>query len=135
AAPALASEHEPAGASRQIKPWSQLSPTRGWSGSAGVGLAAVPKYAGADRYRVLALPMLTLQWEHRLDISPIGGMRLDLRPGEALSFGPTLQYARGRRSRGELSDLPGTGGGFVAGIFAGYRTGPLTLNGDVVRAV
>jgi len=114
---------------REVTPWSELRLTEGWEVRLGIGAAALPETSGSDRYRTLVLPFVSVDWENRLSISPMGAVRFNLNPGGRLSFGPTVGYARGRRDRGPMSDLDRGGSGVTGGAFADYRLGPIRLSG------
>lgn len=106
-----------------------------WDVHLSLGAFVFPEYRGSRDYRALPLPMVGATWNNRLWLNPIGGARWSLTPDKALSVGPVVKYVRGRRNRGELSNLSRASGGFAGGVFAHYRLGPVQLEGEVIHAL
>ena len=61
---AFAALGAPAGTARAQESASPSAPS--WTGMAGIGVAAMPKYAGSDEYRVLPIPIVQLEYRGRL---------------------------------------------------------------------
>lgn len=97
----------------------------------GGGAIVLPRYSGADSYRVRPAPFIDLRYRDTLFFNPFSGLGWNaLRHGD-FRAGPALLYASGRRGRGALDGARSVRGGVAAGAFAEYRIDDLRLEADV----
>ncbi|MGH8202133.1 MAG: hypothetical protein ACREVO_17490 [Steroidobacteraceae bacterium] len=47
-------------------------PQAGWSGTLGAGLALAPKYPGASSERVRLAPLISIDYDDRVSVGPLG---------------------------------------------------------------
>jgi outer membrane protein len=74
----------------------------------GLGAQSAPRYEGAQRRKVSALPVLQVQWSNGIFISGMSaGMHLSSQP--SVEFGPLLAVQPGRTATGTASGLDGIG--------------------------
>lgn len=107
-----------------------------WNLTLGLGAAAVPTYAGSDRYEFRPIPLGEFRYGDWLSVSPrqvaitairIGGFRA----GPFLSFNYGRSEDQDSRLEG-LGDIPFTLG---AGAFLSYGVGPFEFRGEAQQAV
>lgn len=63
--------------------------------SLGLGIAHMPKYLGADKYEIRALPIINIKYR-RLTVGGINGVSYDIIKNKGLKAGVSLGYFRGR---------------------------------------
>ncbi|MFZ0498971.1 MAG: MipA/OmpV family protein [Steroidobacteraceae bacterium] len=108
----------------------------GWTGAVGLGLAAVPKYPGASTDRARLEPLVSINYGDRLFIGPLGVGVAAVR-WNGFRAGPILGFDRGRNESDDprlagLGDIPAS---VTAGVFAGYRAGPVEVSATARQAI
>jgi outer membrane scaffolding protein for murein synthesis (MipA/OmpV family) len=107
-----------------------------WSVTLGAGLAAVPRYPGADRHKVRPVPLVSIAYGDRLYLGPLG-LGLVALHWRGLRAGPMLGF-QGGRNEGDDPHLAGLGdisSSATGGAFAAYRLGPLAVSTVVRQAI
>ena len=102
--------------------------------SLGLGIAHMPKYSGADKYEVRALPILNIKYG-RLTVGGINGISYDIIKNKGLKAGVSLGYFRGR-DESDAKYLHGLGDiGSAASISTYLRKsfGSFYVAGNVAR--
>jgi MipA family protein len=108
----------------------------GWDVTLGIGVAGVPTYDGAEKYRARPVPLVSIRYDDLLFLGP-EGLGLTLLHWNGLRAGPVLGYGGGR----DQSDDPHLNGlgdiqpALTAGGFASYSFGRLTLATTLRQAV
>lgn len=100
----------------------------GWSISLGAGLAAVPKYPGASKDRARLAPLLSINYDGRAFVGPLGIGVAAVR-WNGFRAGPVLGFERGR-SQSDDPHLAGLGNistSVTAGLFADYTRGAVAI--------
>ncbi|MCK8516218.1 MipA/OmpV family protein [Methylonatrum kenyense] len=97
----------------------------------GGGAIVLPRYSGADSYRVRPAPFIDARYRDSLFFNPFSGLGWNAIRTEHFRAGPVLLYAGGRRGSGALSDTRSVRGGVAAGGFMEYRLNGLRLDADV----
>jgi len=99
--------------------------SNGWDATLGIGLAAVPRYPGAQNDRVRPLPLISVSYDNLVFLSPLG---LAIRAIHVHGFfaGPVIGYEGYRHETDDpqlagLGDIPAS---LTTGAFAGYAAGP-----------
>lgn len=108
----------------------------GWSVTLGAGLATAPRYPGASSQRIRPVPLVSIDYDNRLIIGPLG-IGVVAVHWNGLRAGPVLGFAGGRRA----SDVPQLAGlGYIsasatAGLFAAYDRGPIAISATARQAI
>jgi len=108
----------------------------GWTGTLGAGLAEVPRYPGASTDWTRLVPLVSIDYDDRLFIGPLGIGVAAVR-WNGLRAGPVLGFERGRYESDDprLAGLGDISTSVTAGVFAGYATGPLAVSATVRQAI
>lgn len=113
------------------------TPSNGdWNVTLGAGLAAVPRYPGADRDRARLVPLGDIVYRRRFFLGP-AGLGASLIDADGWRAGPVLGIMPGR-SETRDPQLVGLGDiqtSVSAGIFVRYRAGPFEMGGTVRQAI
>lgn len=107
-----------------------------WSVTLGAGLAASPRYPGADRDRVRPIPLVSIAYDDRLYLGPLG-LGLAAVHWGGFRAGPMLGFQGGREESDDphLAGLGDISSSATAGVFAAYRLGPLAVSTVVRQAI
>lgn len=107
-----------------------------WNVTLGAGLAAVPRYPGADSDRTQLVPLGEIVYRNQFFFGP-AGLGANLIDADGWRMGPVLGLMPGRsETRAPL--LAGLGdiqNSVSAGIFVRYRAGPFAVGGTVRQAI
>ena len=112
-------------------------PTSGnWNVTLGAGLAAAPRYPGADTDRARLVPLGEVVYHNLIFLGP-AGLGAKLIDAGGWRAGPVIGLMPGRS---ETRDPQLTGLGDIqtsvtAGVFLRYRAGPFALGGTVREAI
>lgn len=113
-------------------------PKGDWQVSAGAMAGYAPAYEGADKYKVMALPLVDVVWRERVFLSTMNGLGVWAFKHNGFSLGAALGYEFGRKESLDRSELDGLGnvdGAAQARLLAEYRTGPFRLDAVLARAL
>jgi MipA family protein len=113
------------------------TPSNGdWSVTLGAGLAAAPRYPGADRDRARLVPLGDIVYHNRLFLGP-AGLGANLIAAGGWRVGPVLGLMPGRSETRDpqLAGLGDIQNSVSAGIFVRYRAGPFEVGGTVRQAI
>lgn len=97
----------------------------------GGGAIVLPRYSGADSYRVRPAPFIDARYGDRLFFNPFSGLGWNAMRTQNFRAGPVLLYASGRRGRGSLDGTRSVRGGVAAGGFMEYRLNGMRLDANV----
>lgn len=108
----------------------------GWTGSLGLGLAAAPRYPGASSDRVRPAPLISIDYDDRVFLGPLGIGVAAVR-WNGFRAGPVLGFQGARRPSDDphLAGLGDISTSVTAGLFAGYARGPLEISATARQAV
>jgi outer membrane protein len=106
-----------------------------WSAAIGAGLASVPRYQGADTYRVRLVPLVLIRYDD-VFFGPLG-LGWAAIHWEGLRAGPILGYEGGRRESADphLYGLGNISSSIAGGLFATYRLAPFEIAATVRQAI
>ncbi len=107
-----------------------------WNATLGAGLAAAPKYPGADTDRVRLVPLGEVVYRNLifLGAAGLGANLIDAagwRAGPVIGLMPGRSQTRDAQLTG-LGDIPTS---VSAGVFLRYRAGPFEVGGTVREAI
>lgn len=107
-----------------------------WAVTLGAGLAVRPRYPGASTERARLAPLVSLSYDDRLFIGPLGIAVAAMR-WHGFRAGPVLGFERGRSQSDDprLAGLGDISTSVTAGLFAGYARGALALYATARQAV
>jgi outer membrane protein len=111
-------------------------PQAGWSGTLGVGLALAAKYPGASSKRVRLAPLISIDYDDRVSVGPLGIAVAAVR-SRGLRAGPVLGFQGGRRASDDprLTGLGDISSSVTGGLFAAYTRGPLEVSATARQAI
>lgn len=111
-------------------------PQTGWAGAVGAGLALAPKYPGASAVAARLAPLVSIDYDDRVSIGPLGIGVAAVR-WNGLRAGPVLGFQGGRRESDDprLDGLGDISASLTAGLFANYTRGPLEVSVTARQAV
>lgn len=104
---------------------------RGLNLTLGGGAIVLPRYSGADSYRVRPAPFIDARYGDQLFFNPFSGLGWNAIRTDNLRAGPVLLYAGGRRGSGALDGTRSVRGGVAAGGFIEYRLNGVRLDADL----
>lgn len=109
---------------------------RGWGVTLGAGLAVGPRYPGSSSKRARLAPLLSIEYDDRLFVGPLG-IGLAAFRCNGFRAGPVLGFERGRsQSDGpRLAGLGDISSSVTAGLFAGYARGAFAVYATARQAV
>ncbi|MCA3263562.1 MAG: MipA/OmpV family protein [Telmatospirillum sp.] len=113
-------------------------PKSDWQVSAGALAAYAPAYEGADKYKVMPLPLIDVVWRDRVFLSTLNGLGAWAYRSAGFSIGGAIGYEFGRKESLDRSELDGLGNVDAAAqarLLAEYRTGPYRLDAVLARAL
>lgn len=110
--------------------------TGGWDVTLGAGVAAAPKYPGARADRARLAPLVSLDYDGRIFVGPLGIGVVAVR-WNGFRAGPVLGFERGRSQSDDprLFGLGDISTSLTAGLFADYRRGAVALYATARQAV
>jgi MipA family protein len=115
------------------------TPPKGdWQVTTGALVGVRPAYEGADKYKVMALPLIDVIWRDRVFLSTQNGIGAWAYRANGFSIGGALNYEFGREESLDRSQLDGLGdvdGAAQARLLMEYRAGPLRLDATLARAL
>lgn len=114
------------------------APKGDWQVSTGALVGYAPAYEGADKYKVMALPLIDVTWRERVFLSTMNGLGAWAYRHNGFSVGGALGYEFGRDESLDRSELDGLGdvdAAAQARLLAEYRRGPLRLDAALARAL
>lgn len=108
----------------------------GWSGTVGAGLALAAKYPGASTERVRPAPLISIEYDNRVSLGPLGIGVAAVR-WNGLRAGPVLGFQGGRRESDDprLAGLGDISTSVTGGLFATYTRGPLEVSATARQAI
>lgn len=113
--------------------------TKNWNATLGGGIGYVPVYEGADDYKVMAVPVIHLDYRDGLFFANghngIGSYPLQ---GKNYKVGASVGYAMGRDEDDSRKNLRGMGdvdASATANFLAEYDFGPAYVDGKITTAV
>jgi MipA family protein len=114
------------------------SSKKSWSGSYGLGVAAMPRYSGSDEYRVRPMPLAQLEYKGRLFLGGTQsseGIALGAYIARSSSFGWSMEFATdGQRREKHADALAGMGNRTISsyvGTTLRYTVGIFTATAGV----
>lgn len=107
-----------------------------WDVTLGAGLAAAPRYSGADTDRARLVPLGEVVYRNVIFLGP-AGLGANLVDAGGLRAGPVIGLMPGRSETRDpqlagLGDIPTS---VSAGVFLTYRAGPFEVGGTVREAI
>lgn len=107
-----------------------------WSGTIGAGLALAPRYPGADSQRLRPVPLVSIDYDDRVSVGPLGIGVAAVR-WNGLRAGPVLGLQGGRRDSDDprLEGLGDISTSVTGGLFANYTRGPLEVSATARQAI
>lgn len=108
----------------------------GWTGAVGLGLAEVPRYPGASTDRVRPEPLVSIDYDDRVFIGPLGIGVAAVR-WHGFRAGPVLGFERARYESDDphLAGLGDISSSITGGIFARYSSGPIEASATARQAI
>lgn len=108
----------------------------GWTGTLGAGLVELPRYPGASTDWARLAPLISIDYDNRLFIGPLGVAVAAVR-WNGFRAGPVLGFERGRDESDDprLAGLGDISASVTAGVFADYASGPLAISVTARQAV
>jgi outer membrane scaffolding protein for murein synthesis (MipA/OmpV family) len=116
--------------------WPDEFDAEGWEVDLGAGTAVVPEYAGADRYKIAALPLVRVSYDGFLSLRNTK-LRVNLLRYENFSAGAVARYSFGRDESGDqvLEGLGNIGDTMEIGGFVRYSHKYTTVKLELREAV
>jgi MipA family protein len=108
----------------------------GWSVTVGGGVASVPKYPGASGRRVRFAPLVSILYDNRIFLGPLGVGAVAVR-WRGFRAGPIIGLQGGREQSDDphLTGLGDISTSITGGAFADYRVGFLAVSAVVRQAL
>ena len=108
----------------------------GWTGTVGAGLAEAPRYPGASTDRTRLVPLVSIDYDGRLFVGPLGIGVAAVR-WNGFRAGPVLGFERGRYESDDphLAGLGDISTSITGGVFAAYNRGPLAISATLRQAI
>ncbi|MCZ8309311.1 MAG: MipA/OmpV family protein [Magnetospirillum sp.] len=113
-------------------------PKGDWQVTTGALVGYAPAYEGADKYKVMPLPLIDVVWRDRVFLSTMNGLGAWAYRADGFSIGGAIGYEFGRDESLDRSELDGLGdvdAAAQARLLAEYRTGPFRLDAALARAL
>lgn len=127
AAPAIAQ-------SPAAKPDSAESSEDDWRITAGLGGGIAPEYRGADSYKAIPVPYLSVK-KGRFFVDVLKGIGWNVIQTGHWTLAPTISYAEGRDNEGAISDFDDVNGSAMAGVLLNWQSGHWELDSDLATPV